>query len=142
MATMTEKHKIELSSDISEIEKLNSEIELMLAKGLVLKEQFFNINLVLEEIFTNIVTHGCDQCVTNKIDIYFEIDEKVTIITIKDDAKPFNPLEAVGSNMLLPAEEREIGGLGIFLVKQLMDAVTYNYVKGENVLILKKYKPL
>lgn len=140
--SMADKQKIELISDISQIGKLNSEMEMMLAKGLILKEQFFNINLVLEEIFTNIVCHGCGNCANYSVDIEFVIDDKCTEIRIIDNARQFNPLEAVDPNLLLPAEEREIGGLGIFLVKQLMDMVTYDYVQGKNVLTLKKFKPL
>ncbi len=139
---MAEFHKIELISDIREIDKLNSEIELMLGRGLILKEQFFNINLVLEEIFTNIVCHGCDNCADYTITIEFMIDSKSTIIKVIDNARKFNPLAAVEPNLLLPAEEREIGGLGIFLVKQLMDTVTYDYSKGRNILTIIKYKPL
>ncbi len=139
---MTQEHKIELSSSIADIEKLNLEMESMLQKGIIFKEQFFNINLVLEEIFTNIVTYGFKNEPNHDIQIYFKIDDSATEITIVDDAFPFNPLEAVSQNLMVHAEEREIGGLGLFLVKQLMDLVSYKYLDGKNYLSLKKYKPL
>ncbi len=139
---MTQEHKIQLSSSIKDIEKLNLEMESMLEKGIIFKEQFFNINLVLEEIFTNIVTYGFKNKPNHDIDIYFKIDDSATEITIVDDAVPFNPLGAVSPNLMVHAEEREIGGLGLFLVKQLMDLVSYKYLDGKNYLTLKKYKPL
>ncbi len=132
---------IELQSDIKEIGRLNKEIENMLDEELIFREQFFNINLVLEELFTNIVNHGYNNCNDHSISIKFEFEEEATYITIQDCATQFNPIEAPVPNLNIPAEERELGGLGIFLVKQLMDDVTYNYVDGKNVLILKKYKP-
>ena len=61
-------------------------------------------------------------------------------ITIQflDNGKPFNPLAKEDADITLSAEEREIGGLGILMVKKSMDAVEYNYEDGKNILTIKK----
>ena len=58
----------------------------------------------------------------------------------KDRGKPFNPLAKADPNITASSEEREIGGLGIFMVKKIMDKVEYEYINGQNVLTLVKYK--
>ncbi|MBR1731800.1 MAG: ATP-binding protein, partial [Ruminococcus sp.] len=60
------------------------------------------------------------------------------IITFIDNGKPFNPLAESDPDVTLSAEEREIGGLGIFLVKKTMDMIDYEYKEGQNILKIKK----
>ena len=59
-------------------------------------------------------------------------------ITFLDHGTPYNPLEKEDPKTNLSAEEREVGGLGIFLVKKLMDEVEYNYLGGKNILTIRK----
>ena len=68
------------------------------------------------------------------------LDEKgfLLTVTLKDAGKKFNPLEMPDPDVNLPLEEREIGGLGIFLCKQFMDEVEYRYEEGCNILTMKK----
>ena len=60
------------------------------------------------------------------------------ILTFIDSGIPYNPLDKADPDVTLSAEEREIGGLGIFLVKKLMDEVNYQYSEGQNILTLRK----
>ena len=60
------------------------------------------------------------------------------MLTFMDNGEPFDPLKRSDPNVQLSAEERGIGGLGIFLVKQTMDEVRYRYEYGTNILTLKK----
>ena len=62
-------------------------------------------------------------------------------LTLADRGKEFDPTRREDPDLSLPAEERPIGGLGIFLIKQLMDSVEYRREGGENLLILKKRLP-
>ena len=59
-------------------------------------------------------------------------------ITFLDHGVPYDPLAKADPNTKLPAEERQIGGLGVFLTKKLMDDVSYEYRGGQNILTLKK----
>ena len=59
-------------------------------------------------------------------------------LVIKDNDVPFNPLERAEPDITLSADEREIGGLGIFITKKTMDTVSYAYENGENILTMTK----
>ena len=65
-------------------------------------------------------------------------DPLTVMLTFMDNGEPFDPLRKQDPNVELSAEEREVGGLGIFLVKQTMDEVRYTYEYGTNILTLKK----
>jgi anti-sigma regulatory factor (Ser/Thr protein kinase) len=95
--------------------------------------------VAIEEIFVNIARYayrpeiGC-------VWIRHSISAKPLQITIQfvDDGKPFNPLEKENPDITLNADERGIGGLGIFIVKSQMDYVDYEYKDGRNILTLRK----
>ena len=65
--------------------------------------------------------------------------DRVSSIELRDAGKPFNPLDNPDPDITLGAEERQIGGLGIFLCKKMMDEVSYRYTDGCNVLTMKKH---
>lgn len=92
------------------------------------------MNIAVDEIFSNIKLYsGADEAEIACC-IY---DGHVTLI-FTDNGKPYNPLEAAEPDTALSAEDRQIGGLGIFMVKKSMDEVTYTYLDGKNVLSLDK----
>ena len=66
------------------------------------------------------------------------LDPPSITIRFLDSGKPFNPLAKQDADVTLPAEERGIGGLGIYLVKKLMDEVSYGYENGKNILTIHK----
>ena len=96
------------------------------------------INTALEEIFVNVANYAYEDKGYVEVTLSKEKD-KVTFV-FKDNGKPFNPLDNVEPNIDAPAEEREIGGLGIFMVKKIMDEVKYDYLDNKNILTLVKYK--
>ena len=97
-----------------------------------------NINLAAEEIIANIVGHAYIQENNGTFTIKIEVNDGNAIIIFEDYGVPFDPLEKQPPDVHLPLEEREIGGLGIFLVKNLMDKVIYNRIDDKNVLTLVK----
>ena len=97
----------------------------------------FKLNLVLEELITNIIFHGFEN---NKEDNYILLDlglsENEIEICIKDNAKEFNPLLMESEPAIKPIEEQEIGGLGIHLVKNMTVNMNYNRNNDLNQLTL------
>ena len=92
------------------------------------------IDLAVEEIFVNIAHYsGSQEAVIN---CNFENDKLE--VTFSDSGVPFNPLAKADPDLTLSAEEREIGGLGIFLTKKFMDSVSYEYKDGMNCLRIIK----
>ena len=97
------------------------------------------IDIAIEEIFVNIATYAYPseggQAV---IELETDKDGKIVKITFEDQGVPYNPLENEDPDITLPAEERPIGGLGIFMVKNIMDEVSYEYADGKNRLTIMK----
>ena len=97
------------------------------------------IDVAIDEIFSNIAQYAYGQemgTVTVRLDA--EVDPPAVTITFIDSGVPYNPLERADPDTTLPLEEREVGGLGIFLVKKTMDEMHYEYRDGQNILTLKK----
>jgi len=99
----------------------------------------FKLRLSIEETVENVVQYAYKDSI-GWMEVETNLDEKgfLLTVTLKDAGKPFNPLERPDPDINLPLEEREIGGLGIFLCKQLMDEVAYRYEDGCNILTMKK----
>ena len=99
----------------------------------------YKVRLALDEILTNVVSYAYDDD-NGEIEIRYEISEETRTVTISiiDEGKPFNPLEMKDPDLDADPSERKIGGLGIFIVRQTMDDVSYKRENNRNVLIIKK----
>jgi anti-sigma regulatory factor (Ser/Thr protein kinase) len=96
------------------------------------------IHLVLDEVVANIIAHGYDDTAEHQIHVTLALDESVLTIRVEDDGRPFDPLAAPPPDLDLPLEERPVGGLGIHIVRSVMDAVEYHRDGDRNQLIMKK----
>ena len=98
------------------------------------------MELVIEEIFVNIANYAySSQEGTAVICRDFEENPVALNLIFMDSGKPYNPLEHEDPDISLKAEDREIGGLGIFLVKKNVDKISYEYKDGKNILSIKKF---
>ena len=95
------------------------------------------IDVAVEEIFVNIANYAYSPD-TGPATVRLDIRDGIAVITFIDSGVPYDPLAKPDPDVTLSAEDRPIGGLGIFLVKKSMDSVSYNYESGKNVLRLKK----
>ncbi|SEF66705.1 ATP-binding protein [Parabacteroides chinchillae] len=128
-----------IENDIKELDRINDFLE-------VVDEEFhlpsafrMKLNLVLEEAVSNIIFYaykpgekGCS------INIVVSYDKGWLTLMLTDSGIAFDPTKRENPDITLSAEERPIGGLGIFLIKQIMDEVSYRREKKQNVLIMKK----
>ena len=92
------------------------------------------INIAADEIFSNIARYS--GAAAAQVDC--EIMDGRVVISFMDDGKPYDPTEQPEPDVTLSAAEREIGGLGIFMVKKSMDRVSYEHVGGRNILTIEK----
>ncbi len=103
----------------------------------------FNFRLSVEEVVENVVNYAYENG-DGFLDV--EVDKlpgsNRLFVVLCDGGHPFNPLAKEDPDLTLAVEDRPIGGLGIFLCKQLMDEVTYRYENGCNILTLQKEMPL
>lgn len=97
------------------------------------------MDVAIDEVFTNIASYayGSEQG-TATVRFDFDEEARVASVTFIDSGVPFNPLESAEPDITLAAEDRPVGGLGIFLVKKTMDEVLYKYENGQNVLTIRK----
>ena len=97
------------------------------------------INIAIDELFSNIA-HYAYNPETGDATVRVEVIEDPLSVTITfiDKGIPYDPLKKEDPNITLSAEERQIGGLGIFMVKKTMDDITYEYKDGQNILKIKK----
>ena len=97
------------------------------------------IDVAIDELFSNIARYAYDPK-TGPATVQVEVqkDPMAVIITFIDHGKPYDPLSREDPDLNLPLEERKEGGLGIFLVKKVMDDVRYEYKDGRNILRIRK----
>lgn len=97
------------------------------------------IDIAIDELFGNIAHYAYNPEVGNAtVRVEVVEDPLAVIITFIDNGIPYDPLAKEDPNIKLSAEERQIGGLGIYMVKKTMDEITYEYKDGQNILKIKK----
>lgn len=138
MSEKENKH-LEISNRIDEIHKVEIFIEQLCEEWNIGFAEMHKVNLAMEEIVSNIINYGYRDDKKHTIEITASYTSEVLKLTIVDDAMAFNPLEHKDPKDLdRPIEEREIGGLGIFFVKKMMDRVEYRHESNHNILIIEK----
>ena len=97
------------------------------------------IDIAIDELFGNIAHYAYNPDV-GKATVRVEVieDSLAVVITFIDNGVPYDPLAKADPDTTLSAEERDIGGLGIYMVKKSMDDITYEYKDGQNILKIKK----
>ena len=132
-------NELELEAVTENLEEVQSFVEDHLeASDCALKART-QIGVAVEEIFVNIANYAYHPQKGNAT-VRVEVSEKPVCVTITflDHGVPYDPLAKDDPDVTLSAQERDIGGLGIFMTKQLMDDVAYTYKDGQNILTLKK----
>jgi len=130
---------ITVPAESTALETVNTFIQEKLESITCPKRTRMQMMLAVEEIFVNISSYAYHPEV-GQAEVGVDIDGAPPTVTIRflDQGRPFNPLEKPDADITLSAQEREIGGLGILLVKKIMDQVDYAYENGKNILIIKK----
>lgn len=97
------------------------------------------IDIAIDELFGNIAHYAYNPEVGSAtVRVEVTEDPLAVIITFIDNGVPYDPLAKADPDTTLSVEEREIGGLGIYMVKKSMDDITYEYKDGQNILKIKK----
>lgn len=130
--TLTIENKIEQLSLLAEfVEELCEEMELGM-------EMVFNLNLALEEAMTNVIMYAYPQDEVHTITLTAKREGDKLAFLLEDTGIAFDPTEVPDADTTLSAEERSIGGLGIFLIRQIMNEVSYQRIDGKNMLTMVK----
>jgi serine/threonine-protein kinase RsbW len=98
----------------------------------------YDLNVALEEAVTNIISHGYSDDREHEILVRLRVESGAVIAEVKDDARAFDPRTAPDANVATPLDERTAGGLGVHLMRKLMDEIEYRRLEDGNLLIMKK----
>ena len=131
--------ELEIDAKLSNLEKVLDFVNSHLSNVECPEKTRIQVDIAVEEIFVNIAHYAYNPEV-GKATIRVEISEKpLTIsLTFMDSGKPYDPLSRKDPDVSLSSEQRQIGGLGIYMVKKSMDEIQYSYRNGTNMLTLKK----
>ncbi len=131
--------QIKVKADTTELDNVLSFADTILEElGCSVKAQM-QIDIAIEEVFVNIAHYAYPEAEGEAV-IYVEPGEGSSSVTItfEDEGIPYDPLKNEDPDITLSADDRPIGGLGIFMVKKSMDEVSYEYKDGKNRLTIKK----
>ncbi len=101
--------------------------------------QSLPFEIALEEIFMNVVMHGTSGGCSGRVDVCLALADNHLTLAVEDEGPPFDPLALAAPDTKARLEERRVGGLGVYLVRQLMDAVSYARVGPRNQLRMTKH---
>lgn len=127
-----------LVNRLAELESLRERLECFADEAGLGPRSLFEINLVLDELVTNIISYGYPRDETHHIDLALNIEGDELTAVIMDSGVPFDPLSVRPPDIGAPIEERGVGGLGIHLARNMVREMHYERRSGRNVLTLKK----
>lgn len=127
-----------IDNQISELHRVTDYLEQTGDDWKLSPALIMSVNLVLEEALTNTILYGFEKDEKHSISINLKKRKEELLITIVDDGKAFDPTLLEDPDVTLSSDDRKIGGLGVFLIKKIMDSVEYKRTGNKNYLILTK----
>ena len=133
-----QEYTFELKNDLVELRNLERHLANLGGLTKLSDKSILRINICLDELFTNIVSYGFEDDSEHVIKFAVRVEDNLLIIEIEDDGTPFNPLEKIDPDFPANVESAKIGGLGILIIRKLIDSIGYERKKGKNKLTMKK----
>ena len=134
-----QKYQFGLKNDLSELKALHRHLDKWAGSIGLPADSVSRINVCLDEVFTNIVSYGFKDNLEHTVNFMLNGDIRAVTINIEDDGIPFNPLEKLDPQLPVNVESAKIGGLGIRIIKKLMDSVCYEREQCNNKLTIKMF---
>ena len=130
--------RLQVRNRITEIDRVNASFNEFADHQRIPSTIRQKVNMLFDELLNNIISYAFDDEAEHEIEIRVELVQQLLSITIADDGIPFDPFALPDPDTSLPLEERGIGGLGIHLVRKVMDEVGYERLGARNVVTLVK----
>ena len=138
LTPVTNMRHLILHNDIQQITLLADFVDTLAAETGLDPATAMSLNLALEEAVTNVILYAYPEGTDGLVEIKAQIKDDELVFSLEDSGKPFDPTAAPDADVTLGVEERKIGGLGIYLVRNIMDRVSYKYENGKNILTMIK----
>jgi anti-sigma regulatory factor (Ser/Thr protein kinase) len=131
--------ELHLANDLAGLADLPEQVERFGAEQRLPGNVVNALNVVLDEAVSNAINHGYDAGARGEIAVRLRRTADRVEVEVADDGRPFDPLQAPPPDLTLPLDQRPIGGLGIHLIRNLMDEVSYVRRGNRNVLKMVRY---
>lgn len=131
--------ELEISSELDAIDEVNARFNAFAGVHLVPAGARRTFNIAFDDLLNNIITYAYGGASDRSIDVRVEITRAHLEAALSDDGPSFDPFARPAPDVDLDLDERELGGLGIHLVRSLMDEVSYRRESDKNVVVLRKY---
>jgi serine/threonine-protein kinase RsbW/sigma-B regulation protein RsbU (phosphoserine phosphatase) len=131
---MTPSLTLHLQNRIAEVARLVDAVEGFGTHAGLSPDLTYRLTLSLDEIVSNVIRHGYSDTSDHVVEVRLSIHDGVVTSVIEDDGHPYDPRESPEPDLSMPVEQRGPGGLGIFLVRQMMDSIDYARRDGKNIL--------
>ena len=130
--------ELRIKNQVSELEKVAQFVEEIGEELGLNMELQMNLNLVMEEMVSNVIFYAYPEGEDAEIELLAKSDGKELTFVLSDQGKEFDPTAKEDANPDINPADREIGGMGIFIVKNIMNKVTYQRLEGKNLLTMTK----
>jgi len=132
------KQNLKIENNKQELKKIYPFMDVFCKRNNVPSDVFNEVTLSIDELVTNIISYAFDDNEQHYIDIDVEVEGNLLCVILKDEGREFNPLTYPEVDIKKSLDEMKIGGLGIHIVRNLMDEIVYKRENNFNVLIIKK----
>lgn len=133
-----EQIRMVLRNDLSEISKLHQELGNFGQKCCLSPRTLFELDLILEEVLANVIAYAYGDNQQHEIVVQADLSDGELVIEVEDDGRPFNPLQVPPPDLERPLAQRNVGGLGLHLVRELTSSIEYDRKDGKNRLVMKQ----
>ena len=130
--------ELSLVNDLREIGAAAEKIDAYCESQGLAPQIAYAVNLSIDEILTNTISYGYDDDAEHRIGLSLRVEGDLLVVVIEDDGRPFDSSLTREPDVDATLEERALGGLGLFLVQQMMDDVAYRRMDDRNVITLTK----
>ena len=130
--------ELRIKNEVSELEKVAQFVEEIGEELGLNMELQMNLNLVMEEMVTNVIFYAYPEGEVADIELLAKSDGKELTFVLSDQGKEFDPTAKEDTDLDVNPADRELGGMGIFIVKNIMNKVTYQRLEGRNLLTMTK----
>jgi serine/threonine-protein kinase RsbW len=133
-----EQIRMVLRNDLSEITKLQRELENFGQKCGLSSRTLLELNLILEEVLANVISYAYPDNRRHEIVVCADWRDGELVIEVEDDGRPLNPLEIPRPDLDRPLEQRKVGGLGLHLIREFTTNIEYTRRGQKNHLVMRK----
>ena len=123
-----------IGNTLSSLPPLTTAVNRFLDQHAIPHEAIFRVNLAIEEIVTNIIKYGYDDTNPHTITVNLALFPDTIRLQLKDDGHPFDPLQTPEPDIHVPLDQRKVGGLGLHLVRGMVNRIAYRRENGANIL--------